>query len=188
MQFVLPVSQYLSRALDTARSTLTLLLSSRPLRRTHYTLLSFCLLFDHWSVSHALSLMQKLSAWQMVRTKPLRREPVTHALSRQKKISTEGAENTENKLAESRTPDTHNLSPTTCYLLPHFSRIKERNSSRVCTFSRNAPSMALVTVCEFCFSTPRITMHRCRASTTTPTPNGAIFCWMALAIWFVRRS
>src|SRR5882762_1239939 len=69
MQFVLPVSQYLSRALDTARSTLTLLLSSRPLRRTHYTLLSFCLLFDHWSVSHALSLMQKLSARQVVGTK-----------------------------------------------------------------------------------------------------------------------
>jgi len=64
----------------------------------------------------------------------------------------------------------------------YLSRMRERNSSRVCTFSRNAPSMALVTVCEFCFSTPRITMHRCRASTTTPTPNGAIFCWMALAI------
>src|SRR6266853_5223215 len=69
MQFALQVSPYPSRALDTARSTLTWLLSSRPLRRTHYTLLSFCLLFDHWSVSHALSVMQKLSARQAVGTK-----------------------------------------------------------------------------------------------------------------------
>ena len=29
--------------------------------------------------------------------------------------------------------------------------------------SLNEPSIALVTVCELSFSTPRITMHRCRA-------------------------
>ena len=33
--------------------------------------------------------------------------------------------------------------------------------------------MALVTVFEFCFSTPRIIMHRCAASMTTPTPCGS---------------
>ncbi len=40
----------------------------------------------------------------------------------------------------------------------------------------NDPSMALVTAVEFCFSTPRIDMHRCVPSQTTATPSGAIFC------------
>src|ERR1700682_1665679 len=64
----------------------------------------------------------------------------------------------------------------------YFARIRDRNSSRVLGLSLNEPSIALVTVWEFSFSTPRITMQRCRPSMTTPTPNGAIFCWMALAI------
>src|ERR1700733_6245504 len=64
----------------------------------------------------------------------------------------------------------------------YFPRIRDRNSSRVLGLSLNEPNIALVTVCELSFSTPRITMHRCRPSTTTPTPSGAIFCWMALAI------
>ena len=42
-------------------------------------------------------------------------------------------------------------------------------------FVRKAPSIALVTAKEFCFSTPRIDMHRCVASITTATPSGAIF-------------
>jgi len=50
-----------------------------------------------------------------------------------------------------------------------------RNSSRVCLFSRKSPSMALVVVVEFCFSTPRMTMQRCRASMMTPTPAGSSF-------------
>ncbi len=32
---------------------------------------------------------------------------------------------------------------------------------RVRALSRNTPSIALVTANEFCFSTPRIDMHRC---------------------------
>ena len=35
---------------------------------------------------------------------------------------------------------------------------------RVRELLRNAPSIALVTAKEFCFSTPRIAMHRCVAS------------------------
>ena len=42
-------------------------------------------------------------------------------------------------------------------------------------FSRKSPSIALVMVVEFCFSTPRITMQRWRASMMTPTPCGLEF-------------
>ena len=59
---------------------------------------------------------------------------------------------------------------------------------RVRALLRNAPSMALVTAKEFCFSTPRIDMQRCVASMTTATPSGAIFSRMVSAIWFVSRS
>src|SRR5712671_7663595 len=65
---------------------------------------------------------------------------------------------------------------------------KAKNSSRVCLFSRNAPSIALVTACPCCFSTPRICMHKCRASIITPTPCGAILSSSARAIWLVMRS
>jgi len=51
-----------------------------------------------------------------------------------------------------------------------YERTSDRNSSRVCLLSRNTPSIALVEAIEFCFSTPRITMHRWRASMITPTP------------------
>src|SRR5579862_9575505 len=54
----------------------------------------------------------------------------------------------------------------------HCFRMSDRNSSRVSFCSRNAPSMVLVTVPEFCFSTPRIIMQKCCASTITPTPTG----------------
>lgn len=50
--------------------------------------------------------------------------------------------------------------------------MRVRNSLRVLTSSRKTPSMALVVATEFCFSTPRIIMQRCRASMTTPTPSG----------------
>ena len=36
-------------------------------------------------------------------------------------------------------------------------------------------ALALVTAAECCFSTPRITMHKCLASITTPTPSGDSF-------------
>ncbi len=38
-----------------------------------------------------------------------------------------------------------------------------RNSARVAAESLKAPSMIDVLISEFCFSTPRIIMHRCRA-------------------------
>ena len=38
---------------------------------------------------------------------------------------------------------------------------------RVRASSRNVPSIALVMANEFCFSTPRIAMHRCVPSMTT---------------------
>ena len=59
---------------------------------------------------------------------------------------------------------------------------------RVRALSRNAPSIELVTANEFCFSTPRIDMHRCVASMTTATPSGPIFSRMVSAIWLVSRS
>ena len=45
-----------------------------------------------------------------------------------------------------------------------------RNSVRVDGSCRKLPSIADVTMHEFCFSTPRIIMQRCCASMTTPTP------------------
>src|SRR6266542_1566894 len=66
--------------------------------------------------------------------------------------------------------------------------ISVRNSDRVRASVRNEPSIALVTATEFCFSTPRIDMHKCVASVTTPTPSGLIFSRSVLAIWFVSRS
>src|SRR6185312_1339747 len=66
--------------------------------------------------------------------------------------------------------------------------IRRRNSSRVFGSSRNDPSTAEVTVVEFCFCTPRIIMHRCAASITTPTPRGLSTSVMACAMSTVRRS
>ena len=48
------------------------------------------------------------------------------------------------------------------------------NSWRVSVLVRNTPSIADVVTKEFCFSTPRIRMHRCSASSTTATPSGSI--------------
>src|SRR6267154_2603758 len=79
---------------------------------------------------------------------------------------------------------TRNSPPRTQPLFP----TKAKNSSRVCLFSRNAPNIALVTACPCCFSTPRICMHKCRASIITPTPCGAILSSSARAIWLVMRS
>jgi hypothetical protein len=44
--------------------------------------------------------------------------------------------------------------------LCYFPWIKDKNSSRVLGLSLNEPSIALVTVWELSFSTPRITMQR----------------------------
>src|SRR5262249_56985395 len=48
--------------------------------------------------------------------------------------------------------------------------ISSMNSARVSGQSRNWPSMAEVTALEFCFSTPRMSMHMWSASMTTATP------------------
>ena len=48
----------------------------------------------------------------------------------------------------------------------------ERNSERVRASSLKQPSKQEVFMTEFCFSTPRIIMQRCFASTTTATPDG----------------
>src|SRR5262249_54776818 len=66
--------------------------------------------------------------------------------------------------------------------------ISSMNSARVSAFSRNAPSIAEVTAFEFCFSTPRMSMHMCSASITTATPRGWSTSSMVWAIWVVRRS
>jgi hypothetical protein len=42
--------------------------------------------------------------------------------------------------------------------------------------SRKAPSITEVFMVEFCFSTPRIIMHMCRASMTTATPAASVTC------------
>src|SRR6266571_2676821 len=63
-----------------------------------------------------------------------------------------------------------------------------RNSSRVFASWSSAPRSALVTVLEFCFSTPRIIMQRWYASITTPTPCGSSTSMSASATWSVSRS
>ena len=50
------------------------------------------------------------------------------------------------------------------------------------------PNMHEVTVWELSFSTPRISMHRWRPSTTTPTPRGVTTVLIASAISRVIRS
>src|SRR3984885_4238993 len=66
-------------------------------------------------------------------------------------------------------------------------RTSDKNSVRV-SFSRKQPTIAEVTVDEFCFSIPRIIMHKCRASITTPTPCGWIASSIESAICRVNRS
>ena len=72
-----------------------------------------------------------------------------------------------------RRPSTEHQDPgPRTYVGAPFAYAKYRNSSRVLGSSRKPPRSALVIVFEFCFSTPRIIMHRWNASITTPTPAG----------------
>src|SRR6476619_5960686 len=64
----------------------------------------------------------------------------------------------------------------------------ERNSERVRASSLKVPSKQDVFMTEFCFSTPRIIMQRCFASTTMPTPAGRSVFINASAICTVRFS
>src|SRR5438067_2445601 len=66
--------------------------------------------------------------------------------------------------------------------------IRPRNSSRVAAESRKVPTTDEVIMTEFCFSTPRIIMHRWRASIITPTPAASIESMMAWEICSVSRS
>src|SRR4051794_7142840 len=95
-----------------------------------------------------------------------------------------GAEHNDIKLLGCGQEPSYSQAP----LLPLRARISERNSCRVFSSLRKAPSIEEVTAAECCFSTPRIIMQRWRASTTTPTPSGAIACWMLSAICIVNRS
>src|SRR5690348_13554177 len=54
-------------------------------------------------------------------------------------------------------------------LRPTYSRKSDKNSERVRASSLNEPRRHEVFITEFCFSTPRIIMQRCFASTTTAT-------------------
>src|SRR5206468_708498 len=63
-----------------------------------------------------------------------------------------------------------------------------RNSARVALFVWNTPRRQLVRTLLFCFSTPRIIMHRWRASTATATPRGSRISLRAFAISVVSRS
>ena len=56
-----------------------------------------------------------------------------------------------------------------CYC---FLPMSVRNSLRVFSSFRKAPSIALVVATEFNFSTPRMIIQRCCASITTATPSG----------------
>ena len=68
------------------------------------------------------------------------------------------------------------------------------NSARVVAFDRKLPSTLDVTITEFCFSTPRIIMHRWRHSITTPTPSAPTLSRTARAIsavslsWICKRA
>ena len=66
--------------------------------------------------------------------------------------------------------------------------IRFKNSDRVLTSVRNVPSIELVVASEFCFSTPRIIMHKWEASMTTATPRGFKVSLIASRIWVVNRS
>ena len=61
-------------------------------------------------------------------------------------------------------------------------RTSSRNSARVRGSLRKVPSMHDVISCPPGFCTPLISMHRWRASTTTPTPLGATESLRASAI------
>ena len=50
--------------------------------------------------------------------------------------------------------------------------MKRRNSARVRASSRNVPSIWLVIIETPRLCTPRVVMHWCTASMTTPTPRG----------------
>ena len=72
--------------------------------------------------------------------------------------------------------------------LRHATQHVSMTSARVAASSAKLPRHAMVVVLEACFSTPRATMHRCTASTTTSTPADPVKAATSSASWCVRRS
>ena len=66
--------------------------------------------------------------------------------------------------------------------------MKRRNSARVRASLRNVPVMRLVIIDTLRLCTPRVVMHWCTASTTTPTPRGLSTSVMQSAICVVSFS
>ena len=66
--------------------------------------------------------------------------------------------------------------------------MKRRNSARVRASSRKVPSILLVTMLTPRLWMPRVVMHSCEPSTTTPTPSGCSTSWMTSAICAVIFS
>src|ERR1700722_8943837 len=64
----------------------------------------------------------------------------------------------------------------------------DRNSARVCAWSRNTPSIRLVTRSAPRLRTPRSIMQWCAALATTATPQGLRTSWTAVAICAGSRS
>ena len=85
-----------------------------------------------------------------------------------------------------RVPGTRCRGRRPAYSVPP--RTSCRNSLRVLMSVRKRPSIDEVVIDEFCLPTPRICMHRWRASTITPTPRPPVTVATASAISRVRFS
>src|SRR5262249_47546135 len=71
---------------------------------------------------------------------------------------------------------------------PRPAWITPMTPARVSGPPRNVPSIAEVIPFDFCFSPPRISMHRWIPSIPTATPRGWSASFSVLAIWVVSRS
>ncbi len=74
------------------------------------------------------------------------------------------------------------------FTISHTFPISLKNSLLVFNSFLNNPRSADVVTTECCFSTPRAIMHKCCASTTTPTPLGCKISIRPPAICDVIRS
>lgn len=82
-------------------------------------------------------------------------------------------------------------SPVTRSPLPVYGRglaINDMNSDLVAAESWKLPRTDEVVIIEFCFSTPRIIMHKCCASMITPTPSASMVSLIECAICSVSLS
>src|ERR1019366_6273485 len=139
MQSELPASLYLSHAFDTARSTLTWLRSNRPLRRTHFILLSFRLLFDRTRLSHAPGPC-KIFLWRKtIQTRAFRRNSgrlACRLIPGKKAFNAEAAEKIEEKHCGTR--KACHLQPVTCSLFLFFANQGKKLFARLRVFAERA--------------------------------------------------